>query len=186
MSTPSSLASRRAFGDICGAASTRCSVARTAAAALARSGLLDARAAGAAVTAIAGGFSPGATSHAMVCPTGITAPTSAVIPARIPSPGASTSTTALSVSISSSGSPLMTRSPSFFRQARSFPFSCAISSAGITTLIAIVFCQERGTRLQSVAATPSTFALAATISFTRLLGGASFSRVVESGPFTVK
>src|SRR5260370_13940247 len=46
-------------------------------------------------------------------------------------------------------------------------------------------CHEPRTRLQSVAATPSAFALAATISFTLLLGGASCSRVVESGPFTV-
>jgi hypothetical protein len=48
---------------------------------------LAARAAGAAVATFAGGFSPGATSHAIVSPTGITAPTSAVTPARTPSPG---------------------------------------------------------------------------------------------------
>ena len=40
--------------------------------------------------------------------------------------------------------------------------------------------------LQSVAPTPSFLALASTISTTRLLGGCSFSRVVESGPLTVK
>src|ERR1035441_72592 len=66
-------------------------------------------------------------------------PSDALIPARMPSAGASTSTTALSVSISRSGSPLVTRSPSFFRQAMSLPVSCAISRAGITTLKAIVF-----------------------------------------------
>ncbi len=58
----------------------------------------------------------------------------ALTPARIPSAGDSISTTALSVSTSSSGSPLATRSPSFFRQAISLPLSCAISSAGITML----------------------------------------------------
>ena len=86
-----------------------------------------------------GGFSPGATIQAMVWPTGISAPIEPVIPARMPSAGASTSITALSVSISRSGSPLVTRSPSFFRQAMSLPVSCAISRAGITTLKAIVF-----------------------------------------------
>ena len=35
--------------------------------------------------------------------------------------------------------PMATRSPSFLRQAMSLPVSCAISSAGITTLKAIVF-----------------------------------------------
>src|SRR6201987_4344311 len=73
----------------------------------------------------------------MVCPTGISAPIAALMPARMPSAGASTSTTALSVSISRSGSPLVTLSPSFLRQARSLPVSCAISRAGITTLMAI-------------------------------------------------
>src|SRR5208337_4171990 len=55
------------------------------------------------------------------------------------SAGDSTSITALSVSISRSGSPFVTRSPSCFRQAMSLPVSCAISRAGITTLKAIVF-----------------------------------------------
>jgi hypothetical protein len=44
----------------------------------------------------------------------------------------------LSVSISSSGSPFDTLSPSLFRQATSLPVSCAISRAGITTLKAMV------------------------------------------------
>ncbi len=87
----------------------------------------------------AGIASPGATIHAMVCPTGMSEPSAALMPARMPSAGASTSTTALSVSISRRGSPLVTRSPSFFRQARSLPVSCAISRAGITTLKAIVY-----------------------------------------------
>src|SRR5688572_5961292 len=55
----------------------------------------------------------------------------------MPSPSASISTTALSVSISSSISPFLTCSPSFFSQDTSLPVSCAISSAGITTLTAI-------------------------------------------------
>src|SRR6267154_2113142 len=56
----------------------------------------------------------------------------------MPSAGASTSITALSVSISRRGSPLVTRSPSFLRQDTSLPVSWAISRAGITTLKAMV------------------------------------------------
>ena len=184
-STPNSFARRRAFGEICGGALATVVFAAAAAWTAARvccgTPPIE-RAAGRAAATFTGGCSPGATSHAMVSPTGITAPTSAVIPASIPSPGASTSTTALSVSISSNGSPLRTLSPSFFRHASSLPVSCAISSAGITTLIAIISLLSRP---QSVAATPSALALDSTISFTRRLGGCSFSRVVESGPFTV-
>src|SRR5258706_11322749 len=47
------------------------------------------------------------------------------------------------------------------------------------------FSGSRDSPNQSEAATPSRFA-PATISFTCLLGAASFSRVVESGPSTVK
>src|SRR3984893_1745239 len=65
-------------------------------------------------------------------------PATAFTPARMPSAGASTSITALSVSISRRGSPLVTRSPSFLRQDTSLPVSCAISRAGITTLKAMV------------------------------------------------
>src|ERR1700691_5912044 len=60
------------------------------------------------------------------------------MPARIPSPGDSISITALSVSISISGSPLAIESPSFFSHEISLPVSWAISSAGITTLMAMV------------------------------------------------
>src|SRR5579872_7393976 len=81
-----------------------------------------------------GALSPGRRIHAIVWPTGITAPTLAETPASTPSAGDSTSRTALSVSISSRGSPLDTLSPSFFRQATSLPASCAISRAGMTTL----------------------------------------------------
>ena len=139
ISTPNSLARRRALGEIraLGAAPGP----GVAAAAWAGSTLLcdTARAPGAVADSSCGGFSPGATIHAMVCPTGMSWPAEALIPARMPSAGASTSTTALSVSISRSGSPLVTRSPSCFRQARSLPVSCAISRAGMTTLKAIEF-----------------------------------------------
>src|SRR5207302_982091 len=84
-----------------------------------------------------GRASPGRTIHAMVWPTGTSAPSRTLTPARMPSPGASISITALSVSTSSRVSPLATLSPSFFRQAISLPVSCAISRAGITTLIGI-------------------------------------------------
>ena len=139
ISMRNSFARRRAFGEICGAIRATAVFAATVACAPTAVCAAPpmARRADTAVRAFAGGFSPGATSHAIVSPTGITAPTSALTPASNPSPGASTSTTALSVSISSSGSPLRTLSPSFFRHASSFPVSCAISSAGITTLIAI-------------------------------------------------
>ncbi len=85
----------------------------------------------------AGNDSPAFNSHAIVCPTGTTSPTFAVTPDSTPSPPASISTTALSVSTSSSISPFLTCSPSFFFHETSLPVSCAISSAGITTLIAI-------------------------------------------------
>src|SRR5580700_1072119 len=141
-STPNSFARRRALGEIFAfvAAATA-----GGAATIAPAGSLllcePARAPGAeAAGSVAGGLSPGATIQAMVCPTGMSAPANAVIPARIPSAGASTSTTALSVSISRSGSPLVTRSPSCLRQAMSLPVSCAISRAGITTLKAIMIC----------------------------------------------
>src|SRR5216117_1267444 len=59
------------------------------------------------------------------------------MPARMPSAVASISTTALSVSTSSSGSPFVIVSPSFLIQEMILPVSCVISSAGITTLVAI-------------------------------------------------
>src|SRR5258707_3986119 len=85
----------------------------------------------------AGGVSPARRIQAMVRPTGTSAPGCALTPARKPSAGDSISMTALSVSISRSGSPLATVSPSFFSQEISLPVSWAISSAGMTTLIAI-------------------------------------------------
>src|SRR5690349_8624170 len=73
----------------------------------------------------------------------MTAPSRAVTAERMPSPGDSTSTTALSVSTSSSGSPFTTCSPSRLRQETTLPVSCAISRAGITTLTAIGKNRER-------------------------------------------
>src|SRR5215475_6987809 len=95
------------------------------------------RAEGVDVGTSAGGFSPGATIQAIVTPTGMTSPSCDLTPARIPSAVASTSTTALSVLISRRGSPLLMASPSFLSHEMIFPVSCAISSAGITTLVAI-------------------------------------------------
>src|SRR5579864_3682211 len=188
MSTPSSLASLRAFGEIFAVAEVTLDAE-------------DATACDASIlvwdTALAvgadpagssdGGCSPGATIHAIVCPTGISAPSAALIPASKPSAGASTSTIALSVSISRRGSPLVTRSPSFLRQAMSLPVSCAISSAGITTLKAIVVYGGKAYYgLQLETPTRSVLALVSIISNTRSLAGFSVSLVVGSGPFTVK
>src|SRR5580700_4218620 len=97
----------------------------------------------AAATSSAGGVSPGRTIQAMVWPTGTSAPAWTLMPASTPSPGDSISMTALSVSISRSGSPFATDSPSFFSHEMSLPVSWAISSAGITTLIAIILFERR-------------------------------------------
>src|SRR5438093_4173226 len=70
----------------------------------------------------------------MVWPTGISSPSWARTPPRTPSPLASTSTTALSVSTSISGSPRWTSSPSFLSHRTSRPVSWDIPSAGMTTL----------------------------------------------------
>ncbi len=124
MSTPCSFARRRAFGEICMGPAFATGPEAAA-------GAADAVACGAAApvrpvcvgAVLAGGASPAFSSHAMVCPTGTTSPTFAVMPPRIPSPAASISTTALSVSTSSSSSPFLTVSPSFFFQETSFPVS---------------------------------------------------------------
>ncbi len=181
MSTPCSSAKRRAFGEIlgppsggfagvarCGSLGTACSCVARAEAAM-RTGIRRRR------------FSrrddPGdGFAH------GHHRPSRCRTPARMPSAGASSSTTTLSVSISSSGSPLVTVSPSCFRQASSF--------AGFLRHF------ERGHHdanghnclIRRIADTPtrSVCALASIISTTRRLGGASVSRVVGSGPSTVK
>src|SRR5262245_17911884 len=146
MSTPRSLASRRAFGEMRGPPSGGAAVGAELAVgfgAAVDGCSLTLRAAGAAVASSAGGFSPGATIHAMVAPTGTTSPSRDFTPARTPSAVASTSTTALSVSTSRRSSPFRIASPSFFNQETIFPVSCAISSAGITTLVAILVSAAR-------------------------------------------
>jgi len=141
--TPCSRASRRAFGDIL-ASEEEGGVGLPGPAlwAWGPAATLPVRRPVCAGAAAIGGASPGASSQAIVCPTGMTAPSRAETEERMPSPGDSTSTTALSVSTSSSGSPLATCSPSRLRQAMILPLSCANSSAGITTLTAMVKCAE--------------------------------------------
>src|SRR6266581_6397627 len=172
MSTPRSVASRRAFGD---AAASRAAVPSTAADSFWRAtwantsafsilppaGLTWARstpcswailrARGEALTAGAGttltpaGGCPGATDaasseakiSAIVCPTGTTSPARAVTSPRTPETGASISVVALSVSISTSGSPFRTLSPGDLSQCRTLPVSCASSSAGMMTFVGI-------------------------------------------------
>src|SRR3984957_437361 len=177
-STPSSFARRRAFGEILAfwAGEDPDVAAATGAACVSVFPCEPARAVGAAVadSFSVGGFSPGATIQAIVWPTGMSAPTIPVIPARIPSAGASTSITALSVSISRSGSPLVTRSPSCFRQAMSLPVSCAISRAGITTLKAIVFILGRAKLRPSVANSYTLISCAGGDHLQHMFAGRSF------------
>src|SRR5919197_2471255 len=80
----------------------------------------------------------------MVWPTGISSPSRALIPPRTPSPGASTSTTALSVSTSISGSPRWTSSPSSLSQRTSRPVSWDIPSAGMITCCGIASGPDAG------------------------------------------
>ena len=82
-------------------------------------------------------LSPSPRMTAIVVPTATSAPGSALIEARVPVAGDSTSTTALSVSISSSGSPFVTCSPSRFFQDTTTPMSWAIPSAGMITSVGI-------------------------------------------------
>jgi hypothetical protein len=74
---------------------------------------------------------------AMVWPTGTMSPSCAVTSRRTPEAGASISTVTLSVSISTIGSPFLTGSPGAFIQRRTLPVSCASSSAGMMTFVAI-------------------------------------------------
>src|SRR5947199_4553381 len=172
MSTPRSVASRRAFGD---AAASRAAVPSPAAASLWRAtwaktsafsilppagltcvrstpcswAILRARGealtAGAGTTLTPAGGCPGATDaasseakiSAIVCPTGTTSPARAVTSPRTPETGASISVVALSVSLSTSGSPFRTLSPGDLSQCRTLPVSCASSSAGMMTFVGI-------------------------------------------------
>ena len=81
--------------------------------------------------------SPGAKTSAIVAPTGTTSPGRAVTSPSTPEAGASISTVTLSVSISTIGSPLPTRSPACFSHFRTLPVSWASSSAGMMTLVDI-------------------------------------------------
>ena len=178
MSTLCSRARRRAFGEILAPATDAGAAGSGAAAAAAAAGaesILRPLICGA--PSLAGTDSPAFSSHAMICPTGTTSSTLAVTPASTPSLPASISTTALSVSTSSRISPFLTCSPSFFFHDTSLPVSCAISSAGITTLVAIYAPTLAGF-------TASAFA-AATIRFTSSLGGLSVSRTIGRVPPTV-
>src|SRR5713226_1034963 len=83
------------------------------------------------------GDSPGARIAAITCPTGISTPTAPVTLASTPEAGASISTVALSVSISTNGSPFATSSPSFLSQRSMVPVSCAMPSAGKMTCVAM-------------------------------------------------
>src|SRR5262250_1413063 len=82
--------------------------------------------------------SPGAKMTAILFPTGTSSPAEAVTFAKIPEAGASISTVALSVSISMSGSPLVTDWPSVLSQLSRVPVSCATPSAGMITSVAII------------------------------------------------
>src|ERR1035437_463067 len=141
MSMPCSFASLLARGEICAAGATGDSGTLAAE----RSSCGTGEIAGETETASAtlGTLSPGFKIHAMMWPTAISEPTSPVTSASTPSAEASTSSTALSVSTSRRSSPLRTVSPSFFSQATSLPVSWPISSAGITTLIAIAVGVEK-------------------------------------------
>src|SRR6266852_5598246 len=102
-------------------------------------------AAAGAGTAVAPAGCPGVTKpasseakiSAIVCPTGTSSPARAVTSPRTPEAGASISVVALSVSISTSGSPFRTLSPGDLSQCRTLPVSCASSSAGMMTFVGI-------------------------------------------------
>src|SRR6266545_6203937 len=96
---------------------------------------------GAAVVAsgwVAGGpswsrLSPFSRINAITVATGTVVPFGAVIRTRVPLAGASTSIVALSVSMSKSGSPAFTLSPSDLYQLATVPSSMTISTLGIIT-----------------------------------------------------
>src|SRR5437879_3535361 len=157
-STPCSRASRRAFGEILSSdGETGVGLLTPALATAPPAATVSVRRPVCAGAVAIGSASPGASSQAIVWPTGITAPSWAETAERMPSPGDSTSTTALSVSTSSIGSPLATCSPSRLRQETTLPVSCAISRAGITTLTAI----EKNLRESAALAHSDSFRLRA-------------------------
>src|SRR5579859_7862886 len=90
ISTPSSLARRRALGEIFALdveVGDETGAATVAAGVVSVFACKPALAAGALAALSTGTCSPGATIHAIVCPTGMSAPSCALIPARMPSAG---------------------------------------------------------------------------------------------------
>ena len=81
--------------------------------------------------------SPALPTTAMVCPTGTMVPSGATILRRTPSESDSNSTTALSVSISATGSFLLTAAPSSFSQRTTVPSSMSYPIWGIFNSVAI-------------------------------------------------
>src|SRR5438309_58293 len=107
--------------------------------------------------------SPGSAMTPISEPTGARSPAGTTIFRRTPAPKASISTSALSVSISATMSPLWTRSPSFRSHLMTLPVSMASESLGITTLVTAMsvsprscesLCGSRGCRRPSCRSAP--------------------------------
>ena len=84
--------------------------------------------------------SSGSPITAISCPSGADCPSLIKIFRSTPFPSACISIVALSVSISASGSPMETLSPSFFNQREIWPSSIVGESFGMITLVAIRRC----------------------------------------------
>ncbi len=84
-----------------------------------------------------GGASPSAQSHAIRLSAGTSSPSETDTPRRIPLAGASTSSTALSVSTANSGSPAATASPSRLCHVTMVTASTLVPSGGTRTSVAI-------------------------------------------------
>jgi len=121
-----------------------CSIASTGGAGMALAGTALGCSDGASVGATAGGppasaemSSSAAAMTPIVTPTGLVAPSSMRRARRMPSPRATSSMIALSVSTSASVSPFFTASPTFFTHFTRRPSSMVGESASIITLVAI-------------------------------------------------
>ena len=139
----------------------------------------------------AGSDSPGSKIIAIRCPTGTSSPAWAITWVNMPEVGASISTVALSVSISISGSPLVTDWPSVLSHLSSVPVCWATPSAGMITLVGMVCCllrqSVRGDR--PVAPTKCLVSCAYRLIRSRAPGLLRFdcvSRVVDNSPPLVK
>src|SRR5439155_1499156 len=86
----------------------------------------------------AGPIRPGSRDRGTIFPTGTSSPSAAVTLARTPSAGASSSTVALSVSTSTTGSPFFTGCPSRLSHCTILPVSCAIPSTGKIISVAMI------------------------------------------------